>query len=97
MPVAELAGRMSSSELTEWMAFYRIEPWGTDIELLGHAITASAVHNAHRGKRGRALGAKDFMPEWYKERIVQDEGQMLSFVETLNAAMGGKDLRIKDG
>lgn len=96
MTVAELSGRLSSRELTEWQAFYALEPWGTDIEMLGHAITASTVYNVNRGKRNKALGPKDFMPEWHKERVIQSEEQMLSFVETLNASLGGMDLRNRD-
>ena len=82
--------------MTEWQAFYALEPWGTDIEMLGHAITASTTYNVNRGKRNKALGPKDFMPEWHKERVIQSEEQMLSFVETLNASLGGIDLRNRD-
>lgn len=97
MTVAELSGRLSSRELVEWQAFYALEPWGTDIDMLGHAITASTTYNVNRGKRNKALSPKDFMPEWHKEHVIQSEATMLSFVETLNASLGGVDLRDKNG
>ena len=60
---------------------------------MGHAITASTVHNVHRGKKGKALSFQDFMPRFGAVKEEQTEGEMLQFVEILNAAMGGKDMR----
>jgi hypothetical protein len=97
MTVAELSGRLSSHELSEWQAYYALEPWGTEIDLMGHAITASTVHNVHRGKRGKALSYQDFMPKFGVAKKEQTEGEMLQFVEILNAGLGGKDLRGEHG
>lgn len=96
MTVAELSGRMSSVELTEWMAFYMLEPWGTEMELMGHAITASTIYNMNRGKRKKALGYKDFMPEFGKVKKEQTVDDMIQFAEMMTVAMGGQDLRVKD-
>lgn len=41
--VGELSNRVSSSEIVEWMAYYNIEPWGSSLEGLRHACTASTV------------------------------------------------------
>lgn len=41
--VGELSDRVSSSEIVEWMAYYNIEPWGSSLEGLRHACTASTV------------------------------------------------------
>lgn len=91
MTVAELLGRISSRELTEWIAFAQVEPFGTEVTLLGHAITASTVANANRGKGSKAYKASDFMPEFKKKAQTVDE--MLQFAEMVTISMGGQDKR----
>ena len=41
--VGELSDRVSSAEIVEWMAYYNLEPWGSTIDGLRHACTASTV------------------------------------------------------
>lgn len=67
MTVAELLGRISSQELTEWQAFFKLEPWGTEVELLGHAQTAATLANINRGKGTQPYSVKDFMPKFDKK------------------------------
>ncbi len=43
--VRELLERISSEELTEWMAFYSIEPWGCEAKDERAGIIAAAVVN----------------------------------------------------
>lgn len=59
---------MRPSELGEWAAFFRINPWGQDRADLRSAIVASLIANAHRDtkKRRQPFSADDFMP--YAER-----------------------------
>lgn len=54
---------MDSRELTEWMAFDRVEPIGGRRSDYQAAIIASTVANANRHK-GRALKPDDFIPEY---------------------------------
>jgi hypothetical protein len=54
MTVEELSGRMSSREFAEWMAFYRIEPFGDQRADMRSAIVASTMANL--------LGKKKFAP-----------------------------------
>lgn len=61
--VRELLGEMDSRELTEWMAFDRVEPIGGRRSDFQAAIIASTVANSNRGK-GRALKPDDFVPEY---------------------------------
>jgi len=91
--VAELLDRISSAELTEWAAFYQLEPFGTEVDMLGHAITAATIANVNRGKGHKALSPKDFMPEFEKAGHVQSADEMLQFAEMMTAAMGGQDHR----
>lgn len=58
MTVAELLDRMSSRELSEWMAFYEIEPWGEERADLRQGMTTSAVHNS--------IQAQTKHPKWTK-------------------------------
>ncbi len=62
LPVRELLARMGSDELTEWMAFYQLEPFGDFRADLRSAIVASTLANAHRSKEGKPFTPEDFMP-----------------------------------
>lgn len=64
MTVAELGDRMSSRELSEWMAFYQIEPFGDERADLRQAMTTSAVHNSIQAQAKHPKWTKpgDFMP-----------------------------------
>ena len=64
MTVAELLARISSAELTEWMAFAELEPFGGDVPFLGSAIVASTVANANRKQGTKAMPISEFMPKW---------------------------------
>ncbi|NBT83020.1 MAG: DUF4035 domain-containing protein [Betaproteobacteria bacterium] len=66
MPVRELLARVGSDELTEWMAFYQLEPFGEMRADLRSGVVASTFANAHRTKDARAFTPEDFMP--YIER-----------------------------
>lgn len=82
---------MTSAELSEWIAFANLEPFGAEAEYLGHAIVASTVANRHRGKNEKAHKVDEFVPKF--ERQIKSTEQMLQFAETMTIALGGKDLR----
>ena len=83
--------RMSSAELSEWMAFYGLEPFGGDTQYIGHAITAATVANSNRGK-GAAAKVDQFMPK-FKAEPEQTTAQMIGMAAMFTAQMGGQDLR----
>ena len=91
MTVAELLVRISSKELTEWMAFYRKEPFGSEARYIGHAITASTIANVNLAKGKKAHSPEDFMPDFDKKEQTVDS--MIAFASMMTAAMGGEDLR----
>lgn len=62
MPVRELLARVGSDELTEWMAFYQLEPFGEVRADLRSGVVAATFANAHRTKDSRAFTPEDFMP-----------------------------------
>lgn len=55
---------MSSHELSEWMAYYQIEPFGEERADLRQAMTTSAVHNSIQAqtKHPKWTKPEDFMP-----------------------------------
>lgn len=59
--VAELEATLSGQELTEWMAFDAVEPFGEQRDDLRAGIVASTMANCHRS-RGPAFKPQDFMP-----------------------------------
>lgn len=83
--------RMSSRELTEWMAFYALEPFGGDHAYLGDAITASTVANVNRKKGSKATKPGDFIPKFEREAQTVDE--MIQVAQMLTVGLGGQDLR----
>lgn len=83
--VSELLERCSSRELSEWAAFWRLEPWGDMRADLRAGIIASTVANVMSGKKGRTTTPADFMP--YQEKQEQTEEDMQS---RLLSAVRGK-------
>jgi len=65
MTVRELLARTDSRELSEWMAYFSMEPWGTEIEDWRAGMIASVIANANRDekKRRKPFEPKDFMPQ----------------------------------
>lgn len=82
--------RMDSRELTEWLAFYTLEPFGGETVYLGHAITAATVANSNRGKSKKAAKVEDFMPKFERphETSINDA---VGFARALTLALGGVD------
>jgi len=93
MTRAELLEHTSSRELTEWMLFYELEPFGTDINFMGHAITASTIANVNRKKHGKAYEPKDFMPKFERKKQEESVSQAIAFAEIFTMTHGGKDKR----
>lgn len=95
MTVGELLARVSSAELTEWIAYEQVTGiLGPERLDLLHSITAAAVANTARGKGQRAARPADFVPKWDQAaRREQPWQQMLATVTAMNAHMKGNDLR----
>ena len=88
MTVAELGQRMPSAELTEWMAFFSLEPWGTEVEDWRAALVASVIANVNRDpKKGKVFQPTDFMPRY--ERPSVEEQSWEQQARLLALAFGG--------
>ena len=91
MTRAELLNRISSHELTEWMVYGQIEPFGQETQYFGPAITSSILANVNRKKGTKPAKVDDFMPKF--EQVKQTAGEQLQFAAMMTSAMGGQDLR----
>ena len=85
---------MPYTELVDWVAFSRIEPFGEERDDWRAALVASVIAEVNRGrtKRRRPFEPKDFLLK-FEARQRQTWQSQLQFVEMLNAAFGGEDKR----
>jgi len=91
MTVRELLQRTDSRELSEWRAFYNLEPFGHEADLYGHAMNAAHIINSQR-RKGKQVQVSDLMPQRKKEQSTEE---MIGFAARMTVAMGGKDERGK--
>jgi hypothetical protein len=89
-----MLARMTSRELTEWMAFYSLEPFGGDTPYIGHAITAATVYNVNHDKDNQ-MKVDNFMPKWNHQEAEQTPEQMIQFAAMFTEALGGT-IALKD-
>lgn len=80
-----LYAKLTSRQVTEWQAYYSLEPFGEDMAWLRNAIIATLLVNTHRGKRGRAAKPEDFMPR--KPKPPQTPEEMKQALMTTFTAM----------
>ena len=86
---------ISAIELAEWEAFYSLEPFGYEINMIGHAITSATIMNAQRTKTSDpSFSPEDFMPK-LEDQEPQSTEEMIEVAAMLTAAYGGKDKRKK--
>lgn len=57
--------RLNSVQITEWQAFFRLEPFGHNMDYYMLGQIASLLYNAYRGKGKSARKPMDFVP-FYK-------------------------------
>jgi hypothetical protein len=79
MTVEELSGRMSSRELSEWAAYFAIEPFGEERADLRAGIVASTIANVHAGRKGKPFAPVDFMPFQERDKSQKLSAQILGF------------------
>jgi len=90
MTRAELLERISSRELTEWMIFEQVEPFGSNTQYYGPAITTAMIANVNRKKGTKPVKPDEFIPKFEKEP--QSTAEMKSFARGITLALGGQDL-----
>lgn len=75
MTVSELLHRISSREIAEWMAYFRLEPFGEGSEEFRMARIASILAETNRDekKRKEPFTEKDFMRKEFLEDVEEIE------------------------
>ena len=86
MTVGELLARISSRELTEWMVYAQVEPFGEERGDLRAGIVASTIANVNRDakKRRKPFEPEEFMPKFGKEEGAEgkEPGEVYSVFRT---------------
>ena len=95
MTVADLESRLSSSELTEWIAFEKLTgPLGRRRNDIQAATIAATIANANRGKRGKKFKMTDFLIPYGEQRKGPED--MLAAIRGINRSMGGVERGRRD-
>lgn len=82
---------MDSAEITEWRAYFRLEPFGSEQDFLQAGIISSVVANVNKGKNTKPFEPYDFIPSSFKAKFSkkQTPEDMLAVFE----AMGAKKVK----
>jgi hypothetical protein len=75
--VAELGERMSSRELTEWMVFYGMRPFGEDRDDFRMGQLCSVMAAPHTPKGHQPMSPADFIPEMQKEQTPEEAAMLI--------------------
>lgn len=96
MTVRELLARIDSRELSEWSAYFGLEPWGTEVEDWRAGLVASTIANANRDpkRQKKPYQPKDFMPQRVppkeEEQSWEDQAKILEmWARTMETQKGG--------
>jgi hypothetical protein len=86
LTVKDLLRRIDSRELSEWMAFYNLEPWGCEAENRRFGTIAATFANVHRKpkKKPTPYSWLDFFPSGQKLKQTAQE-----MMQILKRAWGG--------
>lgn len=81
---------MSSRELSEWIAFYSIDPFDDGRGDLQAGVIAATFANIHRGKNQKPFSALDFMPYAEEERKAKSRQEFLNTMRMLEERQNGR-------
>lgn len=89
MTVRELLSRIDSRELSEWLAYYGLNPWGPERADLRAGTIASTVANCLTEKSD--FKPSDFIPKYgpQPEEQPKTSEQLKNIAIRMNAMMGG--------
>ena len=98
--VAELLDRISARELSEWLAYEQLEPFGPRATNLNFGLIASSVLNCHLKKssdtiRPEQMALGDFDERKHPEEKVQSVEQQKHVLLNIARIFGAKDNRKK--
>lgn len=84
---------LDSYELSEWMVYYTLEPFGPAQEDLRAGYIACLLYNQNRKKGTKALQPEDFFPSLKKPPEEADPEAWAIALRAFTLAHGGKVLR----
>lgn len=91
---------MTSRQFTEWVAFYKSQPFGPDLrdERVARLMMLTAEIHRDEDKRGHRFTVEEFLPDYGApdDEQTEDWETILHQVELMNKAFGGRDLRDQD-
>jgi hypothetical protein len=90
MTRAEMMERMSSRELSEWQLFAKSEPFGSEADYIGHAITAQTIANVNRPEGQSPYEIDDFMPKFDDTGNEMTPEEQTQYFVMLAEAFGGQ-------
>ena len=94
MPVARLLASISSQELTEWQAFYCVEPFGEERADVRSAIVAATVANVNRSSKSAPAPVTAFMPRFEAESDEDRVARLLAKRDVLAVVMGLRGTKV---
>jgi len=86
--VAELESSLGSRELTEWLAYYKLEPFGQERDNWHTGVLASMYANVHKASGKPASKPSDFI---YGAKDTTKERQTVSTFAALDSMAVNKD------
>ena len=88
--------RIDSRELTEWMAYAQVEPFGEERADLRAGIVASTIANVWRSSGQKVLKPSDFMPKFEPQRQLTND-ELAAVFKGSALAFGGKVIEKSNG
>ena len=82
-----MLAEMTSAQLSEWMAYAQLEPWGEERADLRAGIIASTQANTMKGAKGKSFKPQDFMPQYEPEDEDESAAKLMA---RMRAALGGR-------
>lgn len=98
MTVAELLSRISSAELTEWIAFDRLEPFGGFQDEYRTGLVAAMVANTARDekKKPRPFEPSDFMREPFLGEPTSEDERLMKKAQAIMGMFGAPPIQAAD-
>jgi len=88
MSIRQAQREIDSREFAEWMAFFRLEPFGREAEDRPAALVASTIANVKRSKHRKAYTLDDFTLR-YDRQVRQTWQEQKKILRSITTALGG--------
>jgi hypothetical protein len=87
--VDQLLSEISSEELSEWMAYYQLEPFGDERADWRSGMMAATMANLQRSKNRAPYKPEDFMPQY--DRPEQEWEEQMDVIQLWHNALSGSN------